>query len=527
MNAIMSSSPSLPIFEPLECHIRSQRLVERPFTPSSHDLIIFTRDGKPLVAKNASPYQMVNTLERSNRSCAGGQLDADGDACAPLTIIRFGEEDNIKGSPSQSHEDWSRLWPCFDCCYNDDDNTNFVAMLRQEDYHCTTSISKHKKTHESRTIECSKISYSLNIREKHILLAHHFHKVDGEDKQMIRMVTSGLPLSKIEMVLCRASSLLKTSPSISNIELPGGIEPPARIPHPKVIICAMLEGVEQHCMEQVADYRYWIAKIEKDVNAQRDTSNRKLKDLEFDYDPYVKLSETGIDLGDVRQKLQYLLSSIESLQGMAGRPEVCNVFSKDPQAQHNNPAVAEEAGIWHCRWWHQLEAARVRLITLKGNCQHHNINVENLRERVKGILSMVSILLAERENAWNHEAQNQRQETSNNQLKIIEYQTSMFEQQEIIVAQTKRDNAVMKVIAVLSALLLPGTFIATLFSVPVFNWDQENPIGPHFKTYWYFTAPITTVLVVGFSAWFLKMWYDDNLEEKRRIYIKKKENEAG
>jgi hypothetical protein len=36
----------------------------------------------------------------------------------------------------------------------------------------------------------------------------------------------------------------------------------------------------------------------------------------------------------------------------------------------------------------------------------------------------------------------------------------MFEQQKIIVAQTKRDNTVMKVIAVLSALLLPGTFIA-------------------------------------------------------------------
>jgi Mg2+ and Co2+ transporter CorA len=72
----------------------------------------------------------------------------------------------------------------------------------------------------------------------------------------------------------------------------------------------------------------------------------------------------------------------------------------------------------------------------------------------------VSILLAERENAWGRQAQIQRQETSTNQLKIIEYQTSMLEQQEIIVAQTKRDNTVMKVIAVLSALFLPGTFIA-------------------------------------------------------------------
>jgi len=241
----------------------------------------------------------------------------------------------------------------------------------------------------------------------------------------------------------------------------------------------------------------------------------------------VKLSEAGIELGVVRQDLQYLLSSIESLQEMTGYPEGRNMFSKDPQAQQNNAAVSEEARIWHSRWCHQLEAARVRLIALKGNCQQHNINVENLRERVKGILSMVSILLAERENAWGRQAQSQRQETSNNQLKIIEYQTSMFEQQKIIVAQTKRDNTVMKAIAVLSALLLPGTFIATLFSVPIFNWDQENPIGPHFKTYWYFTTPITTVLVVGFSAWFLKMWYDDNLEEKRRIHIITKEKEAG
>ena len=36
----------------------------------------------------------------------------------------------------------------------------------------------------------------------------------------------------------------------------------------------------------------------------------------------------------------------------------------------------------------------------------------------------------------------------------------MLEQQEFVVAQTKRDNTVMKVIAILTALFLPGTFIA-------------------------------------------------------------------
>ncbi|CZR68850.1 uncharacterized protein PAC_18750 [Phialocephala subalpina] len=440
---------------------------------------------------------MINVLQCSNSSCGGREYEAASDNAAALTIIRFEEEEQHEGSPS--HEDWSQLWPFFDCCCNDDDNTDFVSRLRQEDYHCTASISKSTRTYGSCTIECKKISYSLNLPEKHILLAHHFHKVDGEVKETIRMVTSGLPLSKIETVLCKALLLLKTRSSASDIEFPGGVESLARIPHPKVIVCAVLECVEQFCKTQVADYRKWIEKIEKDVNAQRDPSYSRTKGLESNYDPYVKLSEAGIKLGDVRQKLQYLLSSIASLQEMTGLPGGCNLILKDAQAPQLDASVTNETRSRLIRWWHQLEEARVRLIALKGNCQQHNINIENLRERVKGILSMVSILL------------------------IIAYQTSMLKQQEIIVARTKRDNTVMKVIAVLTALFLPGTFIATIFSMQVFNWDQENPIGPHFKTYWYFTAPITTVLVVGFSAWFLKMRYEDNLEEKRRMYKTKAE----
>lgn len=87
MNAIMSRSPSLPNFEPLECQIRSDQLVERPFTPSSHDLIILTQDGRPRVAENASPSQMTSAIQRSNSSYSGEQLNPDDDADAPLTIM--------------------------------------------------------------------------------------------------------------------------------------------------------------------------------------------------------------------------------------------------------------------------------------------------------------------------------------------------------------------------------------------------------------------------------------------------------
>ena len=35
-------------------------------------------------------------------------------------------------------------------------------------------------------------------------------------------------------------------------------------------------------------------------------------------------------------------------------------------------------------------------------------------------------------------------------------------------------------------------------------------------TYWYFTAPITATFVIGFSAWFVKMWFDDKREAKHQ-----------
>ena len=72
----------------------------------------------------------------------------------------------------------------------------------------------------------------------------------------------------------------------------------------------------------------------------------------------------------------------------------------------------------------------------------------------------MSILLQEKENEWSHQAVKRRQQTSEYQLAIVEYQVKMLKQQELIAFRTKLDNTVMKVIAVLTALFLPGTFIA-------------------------------------------------------------------
>lgn len=392
---------------------------------------------------------------------------------------------------------------------------DFVARLRQADYHCFSStVSKHRRSDGSHIIECKKISYSLNFFEKHIIMAHHFHQTNGEAKEMVRIVTCGLPLEKIEAILCRALLFLKIGSAESDSGYHGGVESPALVPHPKAIICGLLEYLEEFSRKQLARYRNWIKKIEDDINEQRDPKYAKLKGLEINS---VKLGEASINLGEVRQKLQFLMSSIESLEHIRCLPVDCGPSPPFLNKESTAAEVPDNPEDRLCRqWWYQLREVNIKLLGLRDKCQQHKINIENLQERMKRILSIVSLLLAVRENEWAHQAQQKRQQTADNQLKIIEYQVKMLKQQEFIVARTKRDNTIMKVVAVLTALFLPGTFIATVFSVPVFNWQQDNPIGKHFRTYWYFTAPITTILVVGFSIWFLKMWHDDKEEEKQR-----------
>ena len=65
----------------------------------------------------------------------------------------------------------------------------------------------------------------------------------------------------------------------------------------------------------------------------------------------------------------------------------------------------------------------------------------------------LSNLLAQRENEWTHE-------TANYQIEMLKKQESILQNQGIIAKKAKLDGTVTKWIAILTALLLPGTFIA-------------------------------------------------------------------
>ncbi|KAK1240676.1 hypothetical protein MKX07_006109 [Trichoderma sp. CBMAI-0711] len=83
-------------------------------------------------------------------------------------------------------------------------------------------------------------------------------------------------------------------------------------------------------------------------------------------------------------------------------------------------------------------------------------------------------------------------------------------EQRRIAHASKRDSTAMKTISLMGALFLPGTYLASVFSMTFFNFDADaNPVISNWLwVYFVITIPLTA-LIVGF--W---LWYDRRREAR-------------
>jgi hypothetical protein len=82
----------------------------------------------------------------------------------------------------------------------------------------------------------------------------------------------------------------------------------------------------------------------------------------------------------------------------------------------------------------------------------------------------------------------------------------MAGEQRKLAHASKRDSSAMKMISLLGAIFLPGAYLASVFSMTFFNFQNAGPvISPNFWIYWVIAVPLTAG-IVGF-------WH---MYEKRR-----------
>lgn len=96
----------------------------------------------------------------------------------------------------------------------------------------------------------------------------------------------------------------------------------------------------------------------------------------------------------------------------------------------------------------------------------------------------------------------------------------MAGEQRKLAHASKRDSAAMKTISLLGAIFLPGAYLASVFSMTFFNFQNSGPVvSNQFWIYWAVTIP-TTVLIVA-------VWYFWEKNRERRYDIEDRDLEKG
>lgn len=97
---------------------------------------------------------------------------------------------------------------------------------------------------------------------------------------------------------------------------------------------------------------------------------------------------------------------------------------------------------------------------------------------------------------------------------------SLAETSATIAQESKKDSSSMKAIAVLTMCFLPGTFLATIFAMPLFNWDGNGlpVIKDGFRYYWAIAIPLTVLVLAMWAIAMLLPW---------RMWLRKMRKRAG
>jgi len=106
-------------------------------------------------------------------------------------------------------------------------------------------------------------------------------------------------------------------------------------------------------------------------------------------------------------------------------------------------------------------------------------------------------------------------------LKQAEVQGELTAKMSKLTNELTKDSSNMKIIAILTALFLPGTFMAVLLTTPMFKWpdppDGQIVVRLPFEIYWAVSGSVT--LTLGFGMLFYYLWQLKREAAKRDSFM--------
>jgi hypothetical protein len=87
-----------------------------------------------------------------------------------------------------------------------------------------------------------------------------------------------------------------------------------------------------------------------------------------------------------------------------------------------------------------------------------------------------------------------------------------------IALQSRKDSSSMKTIAAVTMSFLPGTFVASFFAMPLFQWDSDNGrvVNPQIWIFWTVTIPLT---IFTFVVWWVWLRYQSKRDTASQLGV--------
>ncbi|KEF53501.1 uncharacterized protein A1O9_10476 [Exophiala aquamarina CBS 119918] len=210
---------------------------------------------------------------------------------------------------------------------------------------------------------------------------------------------------------------------------------------------------------------------------------------------------TEQELGDYSARVTGMAINIgticDDLSGLRELAEFtiaeCNRMELDCDKDDGSPPTKEQLLLAEASRYirqHAISRARLtgQLLTQAKSWEHKSVLV------VQGLFSLIT------------------QRDQNQNLRIAN-------DTQILAQESKRDSTAMKAIAIVTMFFLPGTFLSSLFAIPVFDWDAlhgNEVVNRRLWVYFAFTIPTTFLVVSLYLLWekYAMHLYDNKIKAR-------------
>ncbi|ERF74519.1 hypothetical protein EPUS_03957 [Endocarpon pusillum Z07020] len=127
--------------------------------------------------------------------------------------------------------------------------------------------------------------------------------------------------------------------------------------------------------------------------------------------------------------------------------------------------------------------------------------VRGYKERVQAQINVLFSAVSQRDNA--NALEYNRFANKQNEIGQAQNELSIK-----IASSTKKDSIAVMAFTFITAIFLPGTSIATLFSTGMFHWQDDtsrlgrSTVSSQFWLYWVITVPLTLAVMTGWFCWY-------------------------